>query len=228
MTILRTFLATALLGLSLCVSPVFAADPPSIESVQQTLDKLPDRKLPDADMKALQNVLQQTLTLLGNKQDYEQRLSDLKRQLQDAPRQTTENARELARLKATKVVPVAQRYASLPVPQLEQLLVQRSTQQGDLQKELADANSLSIAAQTRPERAQTEISNSQTRIQQINGILKAGKDNGKPLNGDQRNLLNAELAALNALIPLRRQELAGNSQLQDLGNSQHDLAVEKT
>ncbi len=114
------------------------------------------------------------------------------------------------------------------VPQLEQLLVQRTTQQGDLQKDLADANSLTIAAQTRPERAQTEISSSQTRIQQINATLKAGKDNGKALSGDQRNQLNAELAALNALIPLRRQELAGNSQLQDLGNSQHDLVVEKT
>ncbi|MGA9702148.1 MAG: mechanosensitive channel MscK, partial [Pseudomonas sp.] len=228
MTILRTFLATALLGLTLCVGSVYAADPPSADAIQQTLDKLPDRKLPDADMKALQSILQQTLTYLGNKQDYEQRLVDLKRQLEDAPRQTTENQRDLTRLKATKVIPVSQRYATLPVPQLEQLLVQRTTQQGDLQKELADANSLSIAAQTRPERAQTEISNSQTRIQQINSILKSGKDNGKSISGDQRNQLNAELAALNALIPLRRQELAGNSQLQDLGNSQHDLVVEKT
>ena len=228
MTTLRTFLATALLGLTLCVGSVYAADPPSAESIQQTLDKLPDRKLPDADMKALQTILQQTLTYLGNKQDYEQRLVDLKRQLEDAPRQTTENQRELVRLKATKIIPVAQRYATLPVPQLEQLLVQRTTQQGDLQKTVADANSMSVAAQTRPERAQTEISNSQTRIQQINSILKAGKDNGKTLTGDQRNQLNAELAALNALIPLRRQELAGNSQLQDLGNSQRDLATEKT
>ncbi|SDV06658.1 mechanosensitive channel MscK [Pseudomonas mucidolens] len=228
MTILRTFLATALLGLSLCVSPVYAADPPSVDAVQQSLDKLPDRKLPDAEMKALQTILQQTLTFLGNQQDYQQRLEDLKRQLQDAPHQTTKNQRELARLKATKVIPVTQRYADLPVPQLEQLLVQRSTQQGDLQKELADANSLSIAAQTRPERAQTEISSSQTRIQQINNTLKAGKDEGKPLSGEQRNQLNAELAALNALIPLRRQELAGNSQLQDLGNSQRDLVEEKT
>ncbi|MDP9029011.1 MAG: mechanosensitive channel MscK, partial [Pseudomonadota bacterium] len=228
MTTLRTFLATALLGLTLCVGTVHAADPPSIDSVQQTLDKLPDRKLPDADMKALQSILQQTLTFLGNQQDYQQRLVDLKRQLEDAPRQTVDNQRELTRLKATKVIPVAQRYATLPVPQLEQLLVQRTTQQGDLQKELADANSLTIAAQTRPERAQTEISSSQTRIQQINATLKAGKDNGKTLSGDQRNQLNAELAALNALIPLRRQELAGNSQLQDLGNSQHDLVLEKT
>ncbi len=96
---------------------------------------------------------------------------------------------------------MAQRYATLPVPQLEQLLVQRTTQQGDLQKDLADANSLTIAAQTRPERAQTEISSSQTRIQQINATLKAGKDNGKTLSADQRNQLNAELAALECPDP---------------------------
>ena len=153
MPTLRTFVATALRGVTLCVGSVYAADPPSADAIQQNLDKLPDRKLPDADMKALQAILQQTLTYLGNKQDYEQRLADLKRQLEEAPRQTTENQRELTRLKATKVIPVAQRYATLPVPQLEQLLVQRTTQQGDLQKELAEANSLTIAAQTRPERA---------------------------------------------------------------------------
>ncbi len=122
---------------------------------------------------------------------------------------------------------MAQRYGGLDVPQLEQLLSQRSTQQSDLQSELNDANSLAITAQTRPERAQTEISANQTRIQQINAILKNGKDNGKTLSADQRNLLNAELASINALNLLRRQELAGNSQLQDLGNSQHDLLTEK-
>lgn len=93
---------------------------------------------------------------------------------------------------------------------------------------MADANSLIITAQTRPERAQAEISASQTRIQQINNILKSGKDAGKTVSAEQRDQLNAELAALNALIPLRRQELAGNSQLQDLGNAQHDLLSEKS
>ncbi|WP_163018545.1 hypothetical protein, partial [Pseudomonas viridiflava] len=94
--------------------------------------------------------------------------------------------------------PIAQRYGGLDVPQLEQVLSQRSTQQSDLQKELNDANSLSITAQTRPERAQAEISANQNRIQQINAILKLGKDNGKALSADQRNLLNAELASINA------------------------------
>jgi potassium efflux system protein len=228
---LRSFFAIALLGLSLSVGTVGtlqAAEPPSSEAVQASLDKIADRKLPEADQKALQTVLQNTLNQLNNKRDYEQKLADLKQTLSSAPKQTLENQRELTRLKASTVVPVAQRFTKEPIQQLEQLLTERSTQQSDLQKALADANSLIITAQTRPERAQAEISSSQTRIQQINNILKNGKDAGKTLSAEQRDLLNAELAALNALIPLRRQELAGNTQLQDLGNSQHDLLSERS
>ena len=228
MSTLRTYFFMALLGLSLSVGTLQAAEPPTSEAVQASLDKIADRKLPEADQKALQSVLQNTLTQLGNQRDYEQKLAALKQQLATAPKQNIENQRELVRLKGTKVLPVEQRFANLSIQQLEQMLTERSTQQSDLQKALADANSLVITAQTRPERAQAEISASQTRIQQINNILKAGKDAGKTLSGEQRDQLNAELAALNALIPLRRQELAGNSQLQDLGNSQHDLLTEKS
>ena len=124
----------ALLGLSLSVGTLQAAEPPSPESVQQSLDKIADRKLPEADQKALQSVLQQTLTLLGDKADYEQRLTDIKQQLATAPDQTAENQRELARLKASKVVPIEQRYATLSVQQLEQMLADRTTEQGELQK----------------------------------------------------------------------------------------------
>jgi hypothetical protein len=203
MSTLRTFIITALLGLSLSVGTLQAAEPPSSEAVQANLDKIAERKLPEADQKALQSILQNTLTQLNNKRDYEQKLADLKQQLANAPKQNIENQRELAKLKATKLLPVPQRYAKEPIQQLEQMLTERSTQQSDLQKALADANSLVITAQTRPERAQAEISASQTRIQQINNILKIGKDGGKILTPEQRDLLNAELAALNALIPLR-------------------------
>ena len=133
MPILRKFFAVALLGLSLSVGAVQGGDPPSAEAVQQSLDKIAERKLPEADQKALQTLLQNTLNQLANKQNYEQRLSDLKQQLSNAPRQTSENQRELARLKASKVVPVIQRYGSLPVSQLEQLLTERTSLQGDLQ-----------------------------------------------------------------------------------------------
>ncbi|MGH8484504.1 MAG: mechanosensitive channel MscK, partial [Pseudomonas sp.] len=224
---LRTALCAALLGLCLSLSSVWAAEPPTSASVQNSLDKIADRKLPETEQKALQQVLEQTLAFLATKEDSEKKLVALKHQLADAPRQTAENQRELAKLNESKVVPATQRYATLSVPQLEQILSERSTEQGDLQKALSEANSLTITSQTRPERAQAEISANQTRAQQINNTLKQGKDGGKPLTADQRNKLNAELASINAVTLLRRQELAGNSLLQDLGNSQHDLLIER-
>ncbi len=225
---LRVSLRAALLGLCLSLSfTTFAAEAPTTASIQNSLDKIAERKLPEAEQKALQQVLEQTLGLLASAEDSEKKLADLKQQLANAPKETTESQRELSKLKGSKSVPVAQRYADLNVPQLEQLLSERSTQQGELQKALSEANSLIINSQTRPERAQAEISNNQTRTQQINNALKSGKVDGKPINADQRNQLTAELASLNALTLLRRQELAGNGQLQDLGNARHDLLIER-
>ncbi|MBF8733346.1 MULTISPECIES: mechanosensitive channel MscK [Pseudomonas] len=225
---LRVSLRAALLGLCLSLSfAVMAAEIPTAASVQHSLDKIAERKLPEAEQKALQQVLEQTLVLLASKEDSEKKLAELKQQLAGAPNEIRDGQRELTKLKQTKSVPVAERYATLPVPQLEQMLSERSTQQGELQKALSEANSLIINSQTRPERAQAEISSSQTRIQQINSSLKAGKDGGKPLSADQRNQLNAELASLNARMALRRQEMTSNSQLQDLGNARHDLLIER-
>ena len=109
MPTLRSFFAIALLGLSLSICPLQAAEPPTSESVQASLDKIADRKLPEADQKALQAVLQGTLTQLASKAEYEQKLQSLKPQLASAPKQNIENQRELTRLKNTPVVPVALR-----------------------------------------------------------------------------------------------------------------------
>ncbi|MBK5004808.1 mechanosensitive channel MscK [Pseudomonas sp. S60] len=224
----RVYLRTALLGLCLSLSfAAAAAEAPTTASVQNSLDKIADRKLPEADQKALQQVLEQTLNLLASKEDSERKLAALKQQLANAPKETSDSQKELARLKQSPAQPVAQRYASLSVPQLEQMLSERTTQQGELQKALSEANSLIINSQTRPERSQAEISSSQARTQQINSTLKSGKDAGKPISADLRNQLNAELASLNAMTTLRRQELAGNSLLQDLGNARHDLLIER-
>lgn len=224
---LRPLLTAALLGLCLLSPGAHAAAPPSSSEVQQSLDTLAERKLPEAEQKALKAILEQTLTLLENQDDSEKRLADLKRQLAEAPRQISDAQRELARLKATRQVPVNERYAKSNLAQLEQVLSQRSTQLSDGQKQLAEANSLIITAQTRPERAQAEISSNQARTQQLNALLKVGKEGGKPLSDELRDQYNAELAALEAQTQLRRQELAGNSLLQDLGNSRRDLLVER-
>ncbi|HUE92004.1 mechanosensitive channel MscK [Pseudomonas sp.] len=224
---LRAYLVIALLGLSLCAPWLQAAEPPKSADIQRSLDSLAERKLPEAEQQALKQTLEKTLEWLTEQADSQQRLSDLKTQLEQAPRLIGEAQRELERLKASQPTQVDQRYADSPLTQLEQLLAERNTQLSEWQKQIVEANSLVITAQTRPERAQAEISGNQTRSQEINNILKSGRDGSKPLTSERRDLLSAELVKLEAQTHLRRQELAGNSALQDLGNSRRALLEER-
>ncbi len=227
MPFLRSLFTASLLGLYLSFQPLQAAELPTSSDVQSNLDSLAERKLPEAEQQVIKQTLENTLRFLATKAESEQSLSDLKNKLAEAPRLINEAQRELTKLKASTPIAIAQRYANSSVQQLEQLLTDRSTQLSDWQKAIAEANSQIITAQTRPERAQAEISNNQTRTQEINNLLKNGKDSGKPLSPERRDLLNAELAALTAQTLLRRQELAGNNLLQDLGSGQRDLLDER-
>ncbi|WP_220814690.1 mechanosensitive channel MscK [Pseudomonas paralcaligenes] len=227
MSFLRPLFTTLLIGLCLTANPLAAAEPPTSKAVQESLGALADRKLPEAEQSEIKNQLEQTLVLLAARDESQQKLEALKIQLRDAPRLTGEAQRELGRLKNLPPLNVATRYGWANVEQLEQQLNERSAKLGNWQQSLAEANSLLITAQTRPERAQAEISSNQTRTLQINGLLKAGKEAGKPLSAERRGQLNAELAALEAQTELRRQELAGNSLLQDLGSARHELLQER-
>ncbi|KJS80887.1 MAG: potassium transporter KefA [Pseudomonas sp. BICA1-14] len=157
----------------------------------------------------------------------ETRLAELKAQLAQAPKEITEAQRELAKLKASPDEDPAKRYASQSVEALEQRLSARVEELSEWQKQFSAANSMIISAQTRPERAQAQIGTAQTRIQEINNLLKGGRESGKPLSEERRALLEAEIASLGAQIELRRQELAGNSLLQDLGKARRDLLAER-
>ena len=223
----RRLLAVFLLGLCLANSPAWADANPTAADVQRSLDTLADRKLVEPEQTQVRETLENTLDALNAQAESQKKLAALEKQLAQAPRQTQDAHRELQKLKATKVVPVAQRYASTSVAQLEQILSERSAQLSDWQKQLNDANTLIITAQTRPERAQAEISGNQTRAQQINSLLKNGREDGKPLSAERVNQLRAELGQISALTQLRRQEMAGNSVLQDLGSAQRDLLDER-
>ena len=223
----RRFLAVSFLGLCLVQSPVWADANPTSADVQRSLDTLAERKLVEPEQSLVRQTLEKTLASLTAQAESQQKLVALDKQLAQAPRQTQDAHRELEKLKASKVVPAAQRYANSSVTQLEQILSERSAQLNDWQKQINDANTLIITAQTRPERAQAEISSSQTRTQQINNLLKSGREDGKTLSAERSNQLKAELAQLSAQTQLRRQEMAGNSVLQDLGTAQRDLLDEQ-
>jgi potassium efflux system protein len=221
------WVTASLLGLALIVPSLQAAEPPAAADVQRSLDSLADRKLAETDAANVKQILENTLALLAEKTDADTRLIQLKQKLTEAPRLTADNQRELTRLKASQVDDFRQRYGALSIPQLEQKLTDLSTQLSDWQKALAEANSDILTAQTRPERAQAEIASGQTRAQEITNLLKVGREANKPLTPERRDQLNAEQAALTAKIALRRAELAGNNVLQDLGNGQRDLLVER-
>lgn len=170
---------------------------------------------------------EQTQNLLQQTEASTTRLEELKTLLAQAPREIADAQRELARLKASPAEDPAQRYARQSVEALEQRLSARVDELSEWQKQLSAANSMIISAQTRPERAQAQIGTAQTRIQDVNNLLKSGRESGKPLSEERRALLEAEIGSLNAQIELRRQELAGNGLLQDLGKSRRDLLAER-
>ncbi len=220
--------AAALCG-CLFALPAVAQDsgPPDAQQVQQNLNGLADRKLPAAEQSAAQDNLQQTLKLLDQRDQYVKQLADLRQQLAQAPQQTKDAQRQLARLRAEPIKPAEQRYAGATPQALEQRLSETSLALNSVQDDLNAANSLVINAQTRPERAQVDIANLQTRLQQIADQLKSGRENAKPLTAERRSQLLAEQAAASAQIQLLRQELAGNSVLQDLGAARRELFTEQ-
>lgn len=157
----------------------------------------------------------------------QQSLADLKRLLPTIPQQIREAQRKLEQLKSTPPQDPIKAFANLPLANLEQRLAQRAEELADWQKSLTEANSALISAQTRPERAQAEITTSQARVLEIETIISSGREEGKALTTERTAVLNAELAALKASIEFRRQELAANTQLLDLSKNQRELLVEQ-
>src|SRR5690606_16079303 len=185
------FFAALLLGLCLSATPSHAVEPPTTAAVQSSLEALAERKLPEAEQNQIRTQLEQTLAFLAARDDSQQQLEALKTQLRNAPRMTSEAQRELTRLQASTPFNIRGQHAAASVEQLERLLSERSSQLNDWQQQLTAASSLVVTAQTRPERAQAEISANQTRAQVIGSLLKAGKENGQMLGEERRGELHA-------------------------------------
>jgi len=227
MLIYLRVLLLLILSVGLISTGIAQQDVPTPSQVQRSLDSLSQRNLSEAETQTLKLTLQQTLHLLEKRDDYQQELTELKHTLQDAPRQIAAAQQELAKLKSTEPADLGKRYANWRVAQLTQMQTERNTQLMLSQKSLGEANSLTLNAQTRPEKAQAEISQNQARSKEIIGKLKSAKDNGKSLTPEMRQQFNAELAMLEVYDELLRQELQGNNLLMDLGNAQRELLMFK-
>ncbi len=197
----------------------------NVAETRQALTDLPSRKLPEAEQQIAQKALEQSLAWLDIVERTEQAQKELQQQLASAPKKITDAQAALKQLLATPAQDPSARLANASVNELEGLLAEHNLQLKDLQKELSDANALIVTTQTRPERAQAEISSNQARIQEINALLKNAKDGSKFVSSEKNDALKAELLALESKSVLRRAELTGNSVLQELGTNLRDLLL---
>ncbi|HCL15263.1 MAG TPA: mechanosensitive channel MscK, partial [Pseudomonas sp.] len=163
-----SFLRTLLLStLCLFVAPLHA----------QSLDSLTGTPpAAEGEAKPALSLGEQTQRLLQQTETSNKRAEELKALLAQAPKEITEAQRELAKLKASPDEDAAERYAKQSVEALEQRLSARVEELSEWQKQFSAANSMIITAQTRPERAQAQIGTAQTRIQEINNLLKNGRE----------------------------------------------------
>jgi len=216
-----------LLVLLLCLQAVLvSAQPvaaPAAESLRAQLAGLADRKLPEAEQRALQQLLEQALAQLEAADDSARRMQELQATLRQAPQTIAESRRELDRLRTEPAVPASERLADLGLAELERQFADRSARLIEWQQALVEANSLVINAQSRPGVVQAEISAGQERARRIEAALAAGREDNRPLTPERRDALAAEWKAVDALNRLRQIELAGNARLLELGQARRDV-----
>ncbi len=224
MRVLTLFLFSCFLVIASATQVALAV--PSIDLLKKNLGELGQRKLPEVEQQDAQHNLEQAIIWLEQAEQSRSSLSQLEQQLATAPQLIRTNRQQLA----VEVQKAERRQLPTQISQakLEQLLAEQERILAALQQELSQANAAMVRAQTRPERAQIDISASQKRSLEINNQLKNNKDGSKQtLSAERVTALQAEFEALQQRNLLRQAELVGNSVLQDLANSQRELQSAK-
>lgn len=215
--------------LSLCFALMLALEAwaqigpaPSAAALQARLSGLAQRNLPEAEQRQAEQALREALANLQAADDSAQHLRDLERRLKEAPDAIRAARQEIERLQSAS--PDQEPAAAAGLRALEQALKLLSSRLNDARNALIEANSQINLAQTRPERAHEEILANQTRLRAIeNSLQTQGEEGASGIATIQRDALRAEWKALDANLRLRRQELAGNNLLLDLGQARRDL-----
>ena len=209
----------------LLLLPLIALAQPAVRPVaselQARLDTLTERQLPEAELRAAQQDLQQALAQLAAAEEARRRLEDLRRQLDQAPALVSETRGKLARLQSNPPAPVGIA-AGTTLEALETRLAQANAELARWHAALDQASALSLRAST--ERTQAEIATTQTRMQVIESALRSGREANRALSAERRDALAAEWHALDARAALQLAELSGSSQLQELAQAQRELA----
>ncbi|MFT0213342.1 mechanosensitive channel MscK [Pseudomonas sp. F1_0610] len=216
-----------LIGMLTCFCFISSAWAVDQAAVQQALDTLESRNLPEADFVAAQKNLKQALTWLQAEQEAAQAREALAKQLLEAPTTLENTRKQLQELLKRPEDFIVQQYANKTLEEQEQAAAAYSQELSIAQNNLSQANAMYVLAQTRPERAQVEINSNLLRLQEIAAIIKSSKEGTRVQTDEKLDSLRAERQALEMRDLQRQEELAGNNTLQDLSSAQRDLHQEQ-
>src|SRR5690606_1110798 len=140
---------------------------PTVSSLQDSLAALKDSKLTEAEIKARQEIYQESIKQLQALAQTEEQQAALKQKIKQAPQQINQSQRELKQLQEADEAALHKRYSGLPQAEQERLVALKNEQLAQWKEELAQVNNDLISAQTSPERSQAEIANNQAREQSL-------------------------------------------------------------
>ena len=196
----------------------------AIEALQAEIKTLAEGNQSDAEKREFQEAYQNTLIFLERSQKLARDTTKLEQELQQAPEKIRAARQQIQNLRVQDSDSVRRSFASQNLGSLEDLLGEKVGQMFAWQNDLTSVNSDLIAAQTRPERTQAQVSENQTREQAIAEqirILQRQPDTR--INQANLRRLTAEQENLQLSNRFMRQQLNANSLLQDLATQKRDL-----
>ncbi len=177
-----------------------------------------------AEQQELQQAWQNTITSLQKVQSTSEQREKLAATLNQAPEQISALQRQIAALRPLDPKATVARFNGKSLEELDSMLGELVARMYGWQNELMAVNSELIAAETRPEQTQNQISANQTRSNELNEQLRQmQRQNPTPLNKAHTEALEAELLSLERTNELLKQQLGANSSLLELSGLQRTL-----
>ncbi|MDO8863530.1 mechanosensitive channel MscK [Haliea sp. E1-2-M8] len=210
-------------GLSPLSSPAIAAEP-SVDSLQEELQQTVEASQSDTEKQELQELYQSAIELLRKRDALLEDQTALSTRIEEAPAQIREYRQQLESLVPPSPESIRSEFGEADLATLEERLREQVSAMFELQGELTAVNAELIAAKTRPETAQAQITANQAREQELNEELRQleRQPDGR-LNQARIVRLQAEQEHLSETSKLLRRKLLSNAVLQELAEAERAL-----
>lgn len=220
-----------LLTIALLVQLLFAGIASAATELEETLDAtqakleaLSSSSMPDTEKQELQELYQNTIDFLQKSKATEKELAELQEQLKVAPEEARRVRQRVENIEPRVIEAIRSSFENQSLEVLEAKLTEKVTTMFDWQNQLTAINSNLIAAQTRPERTQAQVTANQARDQAIAEQLRLlQRQADSPQKTARQAMLKAEQQRLENESLLLRQQLSVNNVLQDLASQRRAL-----